>query len=643
MSRHRILIQTDPTWLKTGLAGSARNLLKHLWKTGKYEIAQLATQGTPVNHPLLASTPWKTFGCIPSDQNLINELNRDPHRARNAAYGAYGIDAVIKEWKPTIWTMHDDAWSAPKADYIDKPWFNKINSILHITVDSLPVTEMAYEQARHCKHFLAWAKFAQKEMRSKGPEYAHVGQIYGSSDTNAFAPISPQEKADMRRRFGIDQDALIFLVVNRNQPRKSFGVTIKAFARFRKDFPHVKAKLHFHTSFSEKANGWDIPKLMTDNDVDVKDVLCTYVCKACGQWHVAPYSGEDINCPFCGAEKSNVTANIGMGIPDEEMKYLYGLADAGVSAFTSGGQEYGNNQTLLCGLPLACTNYSCGEDFCEQPFVTPLSWHIYHEERSNFIKAATDESSITSFMRRVHKMSPRDRAFLGEQGRAWAVDTFGIAAIGAQWEKLFDTMPVPDWSSITLTHVPKNEALPMPEGLDDEAFVTTLYKEVLAMDEPVTGEGARHWAARLKAGVTRADVHRFFIQTAQEENKKNGVGQQAVKFRSLLTENGRKRVLFVIPRSIGDVFIVTALFESIHKQHPDSDLYVATEPQYHSLLADNPYVFRVLPYLPAMENELMMCGQGTSHYYFDAYYNPAITTQQHLAYLNSPEPAFSLQ
>jgi len=649
MAKHRILLQTNPPWLKTGLAENSKTLLRYLHSRG-HEVANYCTQGTPTNHPHLQFTPWRSFGCIPPDQNLINQLNSDPGLARDASYGSVNIDAVINEWKPTIWIGSDDLWSFPLAHYADKQWFKHINSIHHITIDSVPILDQAYEQAKRSKVYLTWAKFAAREMkRVGGAAMSHVDSIYGAMDTQLFSPISDVEKADLRKRFGIPPDTIIFLFVFRNQLRKSANRVLEAFSRFKKEHPHVRAALHFHTSFSEKANGWDLPKMAGYYGVKPDELLCTYVCKTCGSWYVAPYRGEDLKCGGCGTDKSVITASIVTGVPGDQMRYIYGLSDACVSIFTSGGQEYHNVQSLLCGKTLACTSYSCGEDFCipeTEAFVSPVKWHAYDEQGTNFVKAANDVGTIANFMRSFVRQPKTAIQAAGERGRDWAARTFGIEAIGAQWEKLFDSMPVPDWSSVDITKPPrKNDAFPMPDAaLNDDDFVQALYKGVLLMDERLDGEGQKHWTEKLKAGMARTQIHAFFIQVAQQENQKNGHGGGAaqVDFTSLLDNTERKRGLSVIKESIGDVFMATALFESFHRQHPDTDLYVATDPQYALLLAGNEHIHKVLPYIAPMEQELAMIGQARGARLFDYYYHTAVQTQRLLSYLSNPEPAFDL-
>lgn len=638
--KHRLLLQTNPIILKTGLAENARTLLKYLWKTGKYDLGQYCSQISEGDGSLRLM-PWKAYGALPTDQNAANELNRDPGKLRDASYGAWNIDKVIKDFKPTIWLGSDDIWAFGKGNYADKPWYKAINSILHITIDSLPVLEQAYEQAEHTKHYVTWAKFAMREMHRMGPKYQHVTQIYGAMDTGKFSPITEQERTELRKSFGIGPNTTVFLFVGRNQLRKQFVHVIEAFAQFKRESPQADAKLHFHTSFSEKANGWDVPKMANHYGVKLDDILCTYVCKSCGQWIVNPYKGEDLDCPYCKASKSMITANIVNGVPDDQMRYVYGLSDACISAFSSGGQEYHNSQSLLCGKPLASTNYSSGADFCEQPFVHTLGFTTYIEQGTNFIKATTSIIDLRRFMTKVWKSSRRDLQDWGEKGRAWATREFSIETIGAKWEAMFDAMPFPDWSTIDLTPRVKNDTLPMPAIEDNTQFITALYRDILNMNEPEHGDGHKHWQQKLKDGMARSDIYNYFISVARDENAKSGA--KAQDFWSLLDKaTGRKRALLLVKESIGDVVLVTSLFRSFHEQHPNTDLYVMTDDKYRALLDGNPHVFRVLPYLSAMEQEMLAMGAGQKESYFDGFYHVCMQTQRILSYLSQPTPAFDL-
>ncbi len=628
--RHKIVFQSNPPWIKTGLAENGRALMKYFAKRKeKFDFVYYCTQGTPANHPMLGMMPVRSYGCIPNDPHIIAELNRDPGRAHAASYGGYMIDDIIRKEKPTIWLGSDDIWSFQGIR--DKEWFKKINSVYHITVDSRPVLEEAFNQARATKYYLTWAKFAAKEMQRCDPASSHVETIYGAFDTTMYNPITAKQKEDLRNRFGLKMDETIFFYLSRNQLRKGFPQLIEAFAEFKKEFPFAKAKLHFHTSFSEKGSGWDIPKLMAYYGLKQDDVLCTYVCKSCNNWHVTSYRGEDIDCPYCGEKKAMITTNIFHGVPDEEMSLLYGLSDASANVFTSGGLERGVASAMLCGLPVAVTNYSCGEDYCAQPFVHALDYTKAYEAGTNFYKSATSIKSIKNFFARIHKATVKQKQELSEKGREWATKTFSTEVVGAQWEKLFDSMPHPDWSTITIESPPKNPNYPMPAASSDSEFITLLYKNILNMDEKENGDGHKHWMGQIAGGRTRDDVYHFFVKTAHEENSKN----VKMDFSELIDKSRpNKRGLIMIKESIGDCFLVTSIFKSFHEQYPDHDLYVMTDPKYFEVFEGNPHVYKILPYIQVGEQEMAMIGCGQKDGLFHVYFHPAIQTQRQLNYLS---------
>jgi hypothetical protein len=139
----------------------------------------------------------------------------------------------------------------------------------------------------------------------------------------------------------------------------------------------------------------------------------------------------------------------------------------------------------------------------------------------------------------------------------------------------------------------------------------------------------------------RQQVVDFFRKTAVEDNSKNQPAGQ--DFWSVIDKTtGKKRGLFVIKESIGDIIIISSLFRSFHEQHPNTDLYVAADTKYHELLVGNPLIFKVLSYIPAMEQEMSMVGTGQKEGFFDFFYHPAIQTQRLLSYLSQPTPAFNL-
>lgn len=96
-----------------------------------------------------------------------------------------------------------------------------------------------------------------------------------------------------------------------------------------------------------------------------------------------------------------------------------------------------------------------------------------------------------------------------------------------------------------------------------------------------------------------------------------------------------KKLLFIVPESAGDIFLSTALLESLKEQYPDFNIYFACKPEYKSILDDNPYVYKVINYLPVMENDVAMEGYGSWRGLFNISILVTILTQRYRNYLHN--------
>lgn len=126
--------------------------------------------------------------------------------------------------------------------------------------------------------------------------------------------------------------------------------------------------------------------------------------------------------------------------------------------------------------------------------------------------------------------------------------------------------------------------------------------------------------------LERSKIEAYFRETARVENAK----KTKIPFESILDQGDKgKRILFVIPESIGDVFLCTSLFRSIKINYPWANLYVATKEQYFPVLKGNPYIFKVIPYIPALENLQFCEGSGDKNPgFFEIAFLPFIGVQR---------------
>jgi len=130
---------------------------------------------------------------------------------------------------------------------------------------------------------------------------------------------------------------------------------------------------------------------------------------------------------------------------------------------------------------------------------------------------------------------------------------------------------------------------------------------------------------------------------AQENDKLKSNTEKSIKFEDLLDKDDKgRRIIYIIPESIGDVFLSTAIFESIKKEYPNHNLYVATKPENFEILEGNPCIFKILEYRPEFDNHLWLTGINDHPGHFDIAFHPYFGTQRNLDYLNNGKDSVPL-
>jgi hypothetical protein len=271
--------------------------------------------------------------------------------------------------------------------------------------------------------------------------------------------MSDEKRKNLRERFELSSEFIIGFVF-RNQLRKSVPNLLEGFKAFKREC--VNAKLLLHTHWSE---GWDIPRLIEEKDLDKKDILTTYFCSACGEYEVRPYEGQEQQCRFCGSEKSLNTTNVKAGVDEEQLNEIYNLMDVYCHPFTSGGMEIPIFEAKMTELVTLVTNYSCGEDSSKLECGSfPLEWSEYREPGTQFIKASTYPSSIAKQLKKVWQMNKRKISEMGSKGRQWTIDNYSTEAVGKKLESILDAMPKIDYN---FDWGKENTKVDLNEVLDD--------------------------------------------------------------------------------------------------------------------------------------------------------------------------------
>ena len=622
--KKKILIHSNHSRAKTGFGKHMRNLITYLYKTKKYEIIEFAN-GRPWNDPDLNVMPWKSIGSLPIEPQLIQEINADQQKARKAGYGHYKIDDVIKQEKPDIYLGIEDIWGLDGM--WSKKWWKKINSIIWTPVDSLPLLEKHEDAAKNTQNLIVQASFAKNALNEKGFNNVHLMPV--PLDHSNFFKLDEQSKLKLRAKNNISDNDFIIGFVFRNQLRKSVPNLLEGFKIFLQEHPESQCKLLLHTHWGE---GWDIPRLLKEKNIDPNLILTTYFCDKCKQYEVKPFTGQDIDCRLCGSEKSQQTAQISRGVSETQLNEIYNLMDVYCHPFTSGGQEIPIQEAKLCELITLVTNYSCGSDYASnESGGLPLSWTEYREPGTQFIKASTDSKDIANQLTKVYKMTESKKSKLGKKARDFVIDFCSIDSVCAKFDELISSMNPSTWD-FDFSYVEKNPQYVPKNIKDDRDWIIDLYNNILLIDaENEDQNGIEHWMHRLKTDLNRQQVYDYFIKVAKEDNAKN----KKMPFTDLLSEDDEgRRILFVLPQNDIDVFDSTALLKYIKNKYPDHNIYYATKQEYFDILHGNPHIYKVIPYDPIMENFVWSEGQGTYSGYFEFCLMPHTNTHKVLNFIH---------
>src|SRR5687767_10110196 len=115
MSKKRILVVNEASFLNTGFSNYGNDLLKRLHKSGKYEIAELGTY-VAKEDPRVGTIPWKFYAGLPSqgDEQAWAEYHKQHtqwgRQVNLGQFGAWCLEAVLLDFQPDYVLGWMDPW-----------------------------------------------------------------------------------------------------------------------------------------------------------------------------------------------------------------------------------------------------------------------------------------------------------------------------------------------------------------------------------------------------------------------------------------------------------------------------------------------------------------------------------------------------
>jgi len=632
--KKRVLFHSDSALAKTGFGRNSKEVLSYLYKTNKYEIFHYCC-GVAKGDGGLNKTPWKSIGTMPNDRGELVKLNQDPQQGRDVNYGGYLINEAVKETKPDVYIGAQDIWGVETST--KKDWFDKVTSAIWTTLDSLPLYPSAIDIAKRIKNFWVWSSFAEKEFERLGIK--GVKTVHGAINPENFNRLPDEARLTLRKRFNIEEDAFIIGFVFRNQLRKSVPNLLEGYAKWKETYkPDKKTYLLLHTHWAE---GWNIHKLSDEYKIPKDEIITTHICSKCKNYFIKPFKKQNDTCDICGTEKTQVTCSVSLGIEEKELNEVYNLMDIYCHPFTSGGQEIPIQEAKFTELITLVTDYSCGEESCEEGSLSiPLAWSEYREHGTQFRKASTCPTDICDQLQKAYKMPDKEKREKGILAREWAIKNFSIQTTGKLLEDFIDNAPYTDFDFESLVWKPRNPKAKIPNIVSDSEWLVYMYKHILSMDVSDQNDGHKYWMNQIDNKVPRKNIESFFRNKAEQENKEN----IPFKIEDFLDKDDEdRRILVVMPASIGDIFLSTSILKSLSETYKEYNIYFATQPEYFQILEGNEYIHKVIPYDSKMDDLLWLEGKGNHQGFFEVAYLPHLGTQRMFNYQHNGKDKIALE
>lgn len=583
-----MLLVSNSSISNTGFGKSAKTVLKYLWETNKYEIAQMCIGGIYKfeDDPSFSKTPWKNYGSLPKNVSKIENLLHSPDHRRVVAYGYYGIDEVVKDFKPDFLIFAEDPWAG--SNLHQKPWWDQVNCLFWTTLDSLPILPKAIEQANHMKNYAVWADFAQTALNHVS-QNKKIDLLYAAIPLDKFYPMNHTESLSYRRKFGIEDDEFVVFMNSRNQLRKYFYNNIEAVSLLNKKF-HNKIKFLVNTDINER--GWDLMSQVNEYGLDHKNFLCSYVCESCSDFFVSNYQGPKLNCEICKTKNSVSFPSVKKGVSDDDLNVLYNISDYYSLPISSGGFEITILEALSCGLRIGTVDYSSGENFLDAPQSDFYDYVFYREVHSNFLKANVLSNSIVEKL--TNQINEKGLKHLPKNldNCKYARDKFDPSITCKKIEDWIDSNSKTDFDFSIIENIQPDISIQFDEkeGLNNDQYVEYLYTTILK--RPSDPKGKRDWLENLDHGISRKHLFDSFIKIGFDI-----LNSQPKNVTDFVEENNKYKIAIACSRAdylYCDIIIILNSLTEKHKIE-ETDYYLIIDPNSNKYFDSFSYL-KFIPY-----------------------------------------------
>jgi glycosyltransferase involved in cell wall biosynthesis len=535
MSKIRVLFTGEASFLSTGFATFNREIIKRLYETGKYEIAEMGSYAS-AGDPRCEDVPWRFYPVLPSNEAEKRAYDSNPVNA----FGAYKIDAVLADFQPDIVFDARDPWM---MQHLVKCKFrDNFKLFLMPTVDSAPQKKQWVDEIfKKADVVTTYSRYGRDVLLADGVKVHDVTSP--GIDLDVFKPL---DRKEVRDSFHVTPSLFIFGTVMRNQKRKLFPDLFDAYARLRRKYSRpslisrAKKKtkdgktltreeraalrifhsaLYCHTSYPDL--GWDLPHYIYSNGIQ-RHTIFTYLCDSCDAVYASWFTPSDKKgmaiCRECGEHTAHMP-NTHKGVDEKDLVRVFNMFDTYIQPAICEGWGLPIVESKACGVPGIYQNYSAMEDHVQNGGGLELKiGRFYHEPETSAVRSLPSVEDLVQKMERL-ALNDKERKRLGSEARQCCVDMHEWSASSKKIEDIFDSLELLDRSK-TWDSYPSYEFMNTenpPANMDDQSFIAWCYVNIL--HRIPDKEGFDTWNAKLQGGGNRQEILNFFRDTTMSANR----------------------------------------------------------------------------------------------------------------------------
>lgn len=428
--KKRILWASESSFLSTGYGTYSNEVLKRLYASNKYEIAEFASYAM-IGDP--RTPPWKFYanhvdGSDPRYGTCMGGVNQ---------FGAWRFERVVLDFRCHILCGIRDFWmdffmsTSALRPYYKHIWMP--------TVDSAPQKEEWMDRFLDADAILTYSEFGRDTLLNEGGDKIKFRGVASPCASEVFKPVL--NKGQHKQKHGLSPEVFIVGTVMRNQGRKLYPDLFAAYKLLQEKNPELAKKtyLYCHTSYPD--NGWKIPSLLKEYGI-ANRVLFTYLCTSCHNYFPSFFQDARTTCKFCGSY-SAITPKSTHALNTEQLAEVMNLFDVYVQYANSEGFGCPIVEAASCGVPVMVVDYSAMPDIANKVGGYPIKvQRFFREVELNALRALPDNSHFVELLEKYLTQPESMRRKKSVQTANLTRKHYNWDATAKVWMDYFDSVEV---------------------------------------------------------------------------------------------------------------------------------------------------------------------------------------------------------